>query len=80
MQSLSSVDSSTGAGKQLMNLLKVPLDGYNEVLTVLKLQHFHKLMEKFDFIGRRSLAVYLLQAVLDKEALVTTTDNVSTDR
>ena len=79
MQSLSSVDSRQ-EGKQLMNLLKVPLDGYNEVLTVLKLQHFHKLMEKFDFIGRRSLAVYLLQAVLDKEALVTTTDNVSTDR
>lgn len=62
-----------------MNLLKVPLDGYDDVLTVLKLEHFHKLIEKFDFIGRRSLAVYLLQAVLDKEALVTSTENVSTD-
>ena len=59
-----------------MNVLKVPLDAYEDVLTVLKLEHFSKLMGQFDFVGRRSLSVYLLQSVLDKEANVTSTEEV----
>ena len=65
------------AGKELYRLLKVPIDGYEEdVLTILRLEKYSSLMKVLDFDGRKTLALYLLQAVLDKDASVTTTSQV----
>ena len=46
-------------------------------MTVLKLENYTSILKRFDFDGRKSLSVYLLQAVLDKNATITTWSQVS---
>lgn len=50
--------------------MKIPLDNYKNVLTVLKLEHFAPLLEYFDYEGRKSLAVYIIANILDNETLI----------
>lgn len=70
------VESNSPSGRELQHLMKVPIDNYEDVLTVLKLENYSLLLEKFDYDGRKSLALYLLQAVLEKNVPVTTVTEV----
>ena len=63
--------SNTSTGRELQQLLKVPVDSYDDVLTVLKLENYSSILKHFDYDGRKSLAVYLLQAILDKNEAIT---------
>ena len=60
----------------MQRFLKVPVDGYDDVLTILKLENYLGLYRCFDYEGRKALSLYLLQAVLDKEAHVTSLEQV----
>ncbi len=57
--------------------MKVPLDSYDDSLTILQLSHYPRLIETFDFNGRKILASYLVQKIVDNEANITTADDVS---
>lgn len=48
-----------------MRLLKIPVDTYNNILTVLKLRHFHLLFEYFDYESRKTMSCYVLSNTLD---------------
>lgn len=62
--------------KELLKLLKIPIDQYNNLLTVLKLQHYAGLMQHLDYQGRKSLSVYILSNALDNETIVPTEKQV----
>lgn len=62
--------------RELLRLMKVPVQSYEDPLTVLKLPHFSPVYALFDYQGRKSLATYLVQTIVDKEALITTADEV----
>jgi vacuolar protein sorting-associated protein 35 len=66
------VESNTSAGRELQRLMKVPTDSYDDILTVLKLQNYLSLFLLFDYNGRHSLSVHLLQNVLEKDAKLST--------
>ena len=75
---LCSVTYNSTSGKELQRLLKVPIDGYEEdILTVLRLQKYTPLVKLFDYDGRKTISLYLLQTFLDKDASITILSEVS---
>ena len=56
--------------------MKVPVDTYEETLQILKLENYPKVMELLDYPGRKTLALYVAQAVVEKGAVVPSADDV----
>lgn len=71
-----SIESNSATGRELQRLMKVPVDSYNDILTVLKLEKYPVLYQIFDFEGRKCLSLYLLQSILDKNAFLTSLTEV----
>lgn len=64
------LDYNTSVSRELSRLMKIPIDHYNNLLTVLQLQHYAALMEHFDYQGRKSLAMYLINNALDNDTVI----------
>ena len=71
-----SVDSTSSVSRELVRLMKVPIQSYEDPLTILKLPHFSPVYSLFDYGGRKTLAVFIVQTIVDKEARITTADEV----
>lgn len=69
-------ENNTMVAKELAKLLKIPVDHYNNVLTVLKLRHYAALMQHLDYYGRKSMSMYILNNTLDSETIIPTQDGV----
>lgn len=55
-----------------MRLMKIPIDNYNNLLTVLELQHYATLMAYLSYQDRKNLAIYLLNNALDNDTVIPT--------
>lgn len=64
------LDYNTAVSRELARLMKIPVDHYENLLTVLRLQHYAALMEHLDYQGRKSLAIYLLSNALDNDTIL----------
>ena len=64
------LESHSNVAKELLKLLKIPLDHYNNLLTVLKLQHYAGLMQHLDYSGRKMLSIYILNNALESETVI----------
>lgn len=69
---LDRIESNTSVARELSKLLKIPVDNYNNILTLLKLQHYAALMQHLDYHGRKSLSIYILNNALECETVVPT--------
>lgn len=72
-----SVEYSSGVGKEMMHLLRLPVDQYNNVLTVLQLEHYTPLLQCFDYHGRKTLSVYLINNALNSDTYINTPEQVA---
>ena len=72
------VEYLTPVGRELEKLLKIPINNFNDILTVLRLSHFAPLIQLFDFDGRKALAVFIAENVLENETLIPTSEQVDT--
>lgn len=63
--------------KELTRLLKIPVDTYNNILTVLQLKHFPPLFEYFDYESRKSMSCYVLSNTLDYSTTIVAQEQVS---
>ena len=59
-----------------MRLLKIPVDIYNNVLTILKLKHFAPLFDYFDYKTRKEMAMYVINNSLDNDTYVPSMEEV----
>ncbi|XP_068082670.1 vacuolar protein sorting-associated protein 35 [Anabrus simplex] len=73
---LNRVEYNSAVSRELTRLMKIPVDNYNNLLTVLELQHYGALLDYFDYHGRKSLAAYLITNALDNETLIPTQEQV----
>ena len=71
------VDSSSTAGKELTKLLKIPVEIYEDTLCVLQLDYYPKVLQLFDYQGRKLLAVHLATTIVEKCTHITTPEAVS---
>jgi len=71
------VNSISTAGKELTKLLRIPVDIYEDTLSVLQLEHYPKVLQLFDYQGRKQLAVHLATTIVEKCTHITTPEAVS---
>ncbi|XP_035680278.1 vacuolar protein sorting-associated protein 35-like isoform X2 [Branchiostoma floridae] len=62
---LEHLENSSAVSKELSRLLKIPIDSYNNVLTVLELKHFAPLFEYFDYDSRKNMSIYVVNNCLE---------------
>ena len=60
-----------------MKLMRIPVDNYNDILRILKLDHFQPLFEYFDYDARKTMSMYIINNALDNETLIPEQDQVS---
>jgi len=56
--------------------MKIPVDSYHNVLTLLKLDHFGPLFEYLDYHARKSMSIYIVNNILDNETTIPTQEQV----
>ncbi|XP_022186248.1 vacuolar protein sorting-associated protein 35 isoform X2 [Nilaparvata lugens] len=76
--SIEKVVHKTAVSRELSRLLKIPIDHYNNVLTILELSHFVPILEYFDYAGRKSIAAYIVNNILNSETYIPTPNEVDT--
>lgn len=70
------IEYSSPVSRELTRLMKIPVDNYNSLLTILQLQHYGPLLDLFDYHGRKNLAAYLVNNALDNETQIPTQEQV----
>jgi len=75
-RNVDSVPSGSSLCKEMTNLLQMPVDVYNNILTILKLQHYGPLYEHLDYNARKRIAVYIVGNALEHATVIDTPDNV----
>uniref|UniRef100_A0A8C6TDM5 VPS35 retromer complex component n=1 Tax=Neogobius melanostomus TaxID=47308 RepID=A0A8C6TDM5_9GOBI len=73
---LEHIATSSAVSKELMRLLKIPVDSYNNILTVLQLKHFPPLFEYFDYESRKNMSCYVLSNTLDYNTTIVAQEQV----
>ncbi|XP_021966609.1 vacuolar protein sorting-associated protein 35 isoform X1 [Folsomia candida] len=73
---LEKISGSSPVGRELLLLLKIPVDNYDNVLTLLKLEHYGNLLDFMDYEGRKSIAVYLINNALENETRIGTSEQI----
>ncbi|XP_045897939.1 vacuolar protein sorting-associated protein 35 [Micropterus dolomieu] len=73
---LEHIATSSAVSKELTRLLKIPVDTYNNILTVLQLKHFPPLFEYFDYESRKSMSCYVLSNTLDYNTTIVAQEQV----
>lgn len=71
-----SLEHGSPVSKELMRLMKIPVDSYNNILTVLELQHFGPLFEYFDYQSRKVMSCYIISNALENETCIPTQEQV----
>ena len=59
-----------------MKLMKIPVDNYNNLLTLLKLEHYGPMFEYFDYYARKNMSIYIVNNALENETLIPTQEHV----
>ncbi|XP_034949457.1 vacuolar protein sorting-associated protein 35 isoform X1 [Chelonus insularis] len=73
---IENLEYNSAVSRELSRLMKIPVDNYKNILTVLKLENYAPLLEYFDYEGRKSLAIYIISNILDNETLIPTQEQV----
>ena len=71
------VDGNSIAGEELTRLVMMLLENYDDTLCVLQLEYYPKMLQLFDYQGRKQLAVHLATTIVEKYMYITTPDAVS---
>ena len=71
-----SIQSNTPVSKELVKLLKIPIDLYKNVLVLLKLKHYSILCDHLDHSGRKVICQYVVNSALEHETTVETAAEV----
>lgn len=71
-----SLEHTSAVSKELMKLMMIPVDNYNDISTLLKLTHYSALFDYFDFEARRSLSLHIVNNALESGHYITTTEEV----
>lgn len=73
---MTNISSTLPVNQELSRLLRICVNYYNNILTLLRLDNFGPLLEKFDYSSRKSLALHIVLNILETETLVPTADQV----
>lgn len=75
-RNLTHVEKNNAVSRELTRLLKIPVDSYNDVLTLLKLNHFAPLFKYFDYSARKDMAIYVVTNAVENETIMSSQELV----
>lgn len=64
------------ATKQIVALLSAPLEKYNDVVTVLKLTNYPRIMEHLDYETNKVMAVVIIQSIMKNQTIIASAEKV----
>uniref|UniRef100_A0A1J3J294 Vacuolar protein sorting-associated protein 35 n=1 Tax=Noccaea caerulescens TaxID=107243 RepID=A0A1J3J294_NOCCA len=64
------------ASKQIVAFLSAPLEKYNDVVTILKLTNYPRVMEYLDHETNKAMAIIIIQSILKNNTHIATADEV----
>lgn len=67
---------NSSVGRELMKLLKTPVDAYNSVIKLLALAEYSSVLAALDYRGRTQICAYLINNMLDNDTLVQEEEHV----
>ena len=70
------VQTGTQAAKELVKMLKIPIDCYN-ILDVLKLNHYKLVLQLLSYRERHTVCMYIVNSILEKETIIPTAEQVT---
>eukprot|EP01137_Pigoraptor_chileana_P025729 Opistho-2@95613 len=62
--------------REIIKLLKIPIDTYNSAITLLRLENYGQLLATFGYSTRKSIAVHIVGNVLQNKTTINTPDEV----
>ncbi|XP_033104748.1 vacuolar protein sorting-associated protein 35-like [Anneissia japonica] len=68
--SVEKLKSNSPVCKELTRMLKIPIDTYNNILTVLELKSYGGLFEFLDYEPRKAISMYIINNALDHNTMV----------
>lgn len=74
------VGYKSAVSRELCRLMKLPVDYFNNIITILELKHYAALIECFDYYGRKNLALYLVNDILSSATFIPDSEQVSVAR
>ncbi|GAB6026743.1 Vacuolar protein sorting-associated protein 35 [Chamberlinius hualienensis] len=74
--SVEKLDFNSTVTRELLRLLKIPIDSYNDIIKVMKLAYFGPLIEYMDFQGRKNISYHLVTNALENDTLISTQEEV----
>uniref|UniRef100_A0A8R1XNJ2 Vacuolar protein sorting-associated protein 35 n=1 Tax=Onchocerca volvulus TaxID=6282 RepID=A0A8R1XNJ2_ONCVO len=63
-------------GREIMKILRIPVDQYNNIDKLLQLEHYGDVLGLMDYRGRTQAAAYILQKMVDNDIVLTTLEAV----
>jgi vacuolar protein sorting-associated protein 35 len=73
---LDHIQFNSPVSKELIKMLKIPIDMHKNVLILLKIKNYSTLLDHLDYPGRKSLCQYILNSALENETIISTPDEV----
>ncbi|PFX32322.1 vacuolar protein sorting-associated protein 35-like [Stylophora pistillata] len=73
---ISHMDKNNAVSKELTRLLKIPVDSYSNILTLLQLEYFVPLFKYFDFGSRKEMSLYLITNAVESAVTIPTQEQV----
>lgn len=73
---LTHMDKNNAVSKELTRLLKIPVDSYNNILTLLQLEYFAALFEYFDYSSRKEMSLYVVNNAVESALKIPTQEQV----
>lgn len=70
------LEHNTPVFKELMKLLKLPVDHYKDILVLIKLQNYAPLINHLNYVGRVMIAVHLINDILENGRDIATPQDV----
>uniref|UniRef100_M4F6V8 Vacuolar protein sorting-associated protein 35 n=1 Tax=Brassica campestris TaxID=3711 RepID=M4F6V8_BRACM len=64
------------ASKQIVAFLSAPLEKFNDVVTILKLTNYPRVMEYLDHDTNKTMAIIIIQSILKNDTRIATADEV----
>ena len=76
-QKIESVAPNSNVGKELMKLLKVPIDQHKDIVKVLDVTALPSLIQILNYRGRAMISSYIINSILDNENLLTEEEEIN---
>ncbi|XP_071496799.1 vacuolar protein sorting-associated protein 35-like [Diadema antillarum] len=67
---------NTAVAKELQRLLKIPVESYNNILTLLRLEHYGRVVEYLDYEGRKTISAFIINNAIDSNLAVPSQEQV----